>query len=783
MGKGNFSRNTFDKLKHYVGVRLQQGVPIVDADWNELEDIRKYELETFLKWFVGNGVPLGNDGFKIEQVHEAGHIRLSMSGEFGMRTTLTIDRSQSTAADILGLGATNCSAVGTGLSARLSGTTKEPFALREGMSLVINVTRSPLASGSGQVPWSRTWKVVFQNGTQFKDIGKATAAEVVAAIDRVASDLRASVGLENDFIIKGGDGTPEGAGRCLVEGWEVINECDLRYTDQQLYENDTLAADLGVDPLLPLTGKELDQDHINLYYLDVWERVLDEQEDKELVNKLIGVPTCVRIKREWVVRVLEGCEKNTVMVPEAIRRHGHVYYPLARLEYYQQFGGINRPGTRLIDLRRTGVTIVSQPDVEAIKTDVKVMAADAFGADYSLPHNGKSYINTSLREAINAILRGHIPGTPVSSLAKTQHKKDRPSLVEGNEVMHVCWQENRGSFTADSWCLSFMVYDGNTWKGPTTVGGGNAHPCNPFLLVDDQEVLALWVGDYDRRKHCILYTKYVDEWKDVGIMIPDILISNEECEVFAILHKDYLWLFWMDLDPGSGKNAIWYNRRKPYTTGKDSKDWEGMKKVPGQSAGHPVAIVDGNSNMQVFWLSQDGRSIQAITCDLKDPSSPSWGAEDTFPVRHKISSDLSLVKDKTDNIWVFFSSENDNSTTSLWYLKIRPDNQGMALVQITTGQLCSDGAVRAICNREGDIFITWYKFAGGQISEIWCRRYTSDYGWGQEMQIAPGIFGSGGGISAAADSMDNVWVVYINNFAEKTGPQWEINSRKLLPYI
>jgi hypothetical protein len=36
---GNFSRDTFDKLKHYVGVRLQQGVPIVDADWNELEDI------------------------------------------------------------------------------------------------------------------------------------------------------------------------------------------------------------------------------------------------------------------------------------------------------------------------------------------------------------------------------------------------------------------------------------------------------------------------------------------------------------------------------------------------------------------------------------------------------------------------------------------------------------------------------------------------------------------------------------------------------------------------
>ena len=47
---GNFSRNPLDRLKdsqakHYVGVRLQQGVPLLDADWNELEDLRRLELE------------------------------------------------------------------------------------------------------------------------------------------------------------------------------------------------------------------------------------------------------------------------------------------------------------------------------------------------------------------------------------------------------------------------------------------------------------------------------------------------------------------------------------------------------------------------------------------------------------------------------------------------------------------------------------------------------------------------------------------------------------------
>ena len=57
--------DTFDPLRSYIGVRLQQGVPLVDADWNEAHDVRKFEVQAFLKWFVGNGVPEGNDGFRI----------------------------------------------------------------------------------------------------------------------------------------------------------------------------------------------------------------------------------------------------------------------------------------------------------------------------------------------------------------------------------------------------------------------------------------------------------------------------------------------------------------------------------------------------------------------------------------------------------------------------------------------------------------------------------------------------------------------------------------------
>ncbi len=79
---GNFSRDSFRETnalinllqltgapvadtRHYVGVRLQQGVPLLDADWNELEDLRRMELLALAHFFVGTGVPAGNQGFRI----------------------------------------------------------------------------------------------------------------------------------------------------------------------------------------------------------------------------------------------------------------------------------------------------------------------------------------------------------------------------------------------------------------------------------------------------------------------------------------------------------------------------------------------------------------------------------------------------------------------------------------------------------------------------------------------------------------------------------------------
>jgi len=64
---GNFSNggiDTFDARKNYIGVRLQQGVPLLDRDWNELEDVRRYFEQRLRAHYIGDGVP-DLSGFEI----------------------------------------------------------------------------------------------------------------------------------------------------------------------------------------------------------------------------------------------------------------------------------------------------------------------------------------------------------------------------------------------------------------------------------------------------------------------------------------------------------------------------------------------------------------------------------------------------------------------------------------------------------------------------------------------------------------------------------------------
>jgi len=74
---GDITRSTFDRTKHYSGVRMQQGRVQMDADWNEQLDIGDHLRRVADNDIIGpNGVPSGSDGGFAVSV-AAGNLQIS----------------------------------------------------------------------------------------------------------------------------------------------------------------------------------------------------------------------------------------------------------------------------------------------------------------------------------------------------------------------------------------------------------------------------------------------------------------------------------------------------------------------------------------------------------------------------------------------------------------------------------------------------------------------------------------------------------------------------------
>ncbi|MEV0644206.1 DUF6519 domain-containing protein [Phytomonospora sp. NPDC050363] len=276
--------STFNPLLAHVNVRLQQGVSIVDADVNTLDDIRKFELRAFLKWFVGDGVPDGNDGYQI------------------------------------------------------TGGLSNGFTIRAG-------TQGP----PGALP------------------------PVEAALRQV--------------------------GRYIVDGLDVIIPADIAFTAQPLHTGQpgaaALAAKLGVPVVAALATPATD--HRVLVELDVWERLVTPDEDPSLVHAGLGVETCARTRREWVVRAHPESSPGP-------RLPGHSYSTIAHIN---RFTGVDVIADGHITDRRQR-RLLSPPSH---------LVSDMLGVDPYEYRRGGGRPPISFRDAINALLAGQLPTTPDLSVS------------------------------------------------------------------------------------------------------------------------------------------------------------------------------------------------------------------------------------------------------------------------------------------------------------------------------------------------------------------------------
>jgi hypothetical protein len=353
--------STFDPLLAHVNVRLQQGVPVVDADWNTLDDIRKFELRAFLKWYIGDGVPDGNDGYRI-----------------------------------------------TG-------------------------------------------------------------------------------GLSNDFTIRAGQQGPTGTlpnvdtalrqvGRFIVDGLDVILRTDLVFSAQPLHASQSgssaLATRLGVPVITPLTTPGSDVQI--LVEIDVWERLLTPDEDPSLVHTGLGIETCARTRREWVVRAYPAS------TPEP-RLAGHSYATLAL---------INRLGTQ--------ATITDRQIVDRRQRRLLVPPAslveDMLGVNPYDYRAGLGRPPISLRDAVNALLAGQLPTTADLSVSPAPGSDQirRAFVVDSLGGLAAFWTSPRvNNITNQVFGTRLdLAVPGATFQPAVAVTSGTAHeqptvvplPAGEFLV-------------------------------------------------------------------------------------------------------------------------------------------------------------------------------------------------------------------------------------------------------------------------------------------------------------
>ena len=318
---GNFSRNTFDRLKRYVSVRLQQGVPLIDADWNEMDDIRRSELRTFIKWFIGDGMPANSNGSRND-------------------------------------------------------------------------------------------------------------AFLIAAMPTPTID--------NFRILVGSSSSGLGANRSLVDGVEVFITQDIEFKAQPLHEdytgpNPPVAPDATpVDPNAPKIKRIPTPAGSYLVYLDVWEWEVGRGDDAKLVNPLIGVETCVRIKRDWVVRVRLGT--NVPKPGDSDYVTTHSYAPLAIIVRGSSSSTINP--SDISDRRQTSLTMSAMEGrlrllEQLILIPTFAPSPNQFTPKLGPPGTNVTLLGTNFNVSSPVVRFGNTSATIVGTPTNTQIVATVPAMAAG----------------------------------------------------------------------------------------------------------------------------------------------------------------------------------------------------------------------------------------------------------------------------------------------------------------------------------------------------------------
>lgn len=366
-------------------------------------------------------------------------------------------------------------------------------------------------------------------------------------------------GLANDVVISAGPQLGDGGaapveaalrhvGRLIVDGVDVIIAKERKYSDQSLHESQpgaaALAATLEV-PVLPRLTTPTEPATL-VAYLDVWERLVTPDDEPDLVHVGVAVETCARMRREWVVRI-------DAEVPRP-GQAGHLYYPLAALT--RAAGEATIPEAAVVDRRERRLLV---PPAHLL--------TDTLGVDPLAYRRGVDRPVVNLREAINALLVGHLPTTPGLDVSPATGADvfRRAAVLDTARGLVATWHStrtgSRNQVVASRLDLTAPERGFSTAVALTSGNAGHLWP-SAVALPDGDLLVAYQKGEIDDAGTAVHLKRA--PWAELSSAAEvNVVVSSNAAEQtpHAVLSGDHVLFFVHRVPAANPTNSTWGFRR------------------------------------------------------------------------------------------------------------------------------------------------------------------------------------------------------------------------------
>lgn len=521
-------------------------------------------------------------------------------------------------------------------------------------------------------------------------------------------------GSANDFTIAAGvSGSPDGlanVGRCLINGLDVIIPTDLDFTDQPLHVDQpgsaALAAALGVPAIQAMTTPTGDGTVVG--YIDVWERLVTPTEDPGLVLPGLGTESCARIKRDWVVRARNGTSVPATGDPDHLA--GHDYYALGTIA--RRAADPNVAAGDVIDVRERRLLV---PPATLITDLLGVTPADY--------RRGLSRPAISLREAINALLRGELPSTPDAAIVPAPgiDVTKRAFLFDNSNGIAALWQSDRVGGTNQVFAarLDLNNVSAGFVAPPQQVTTGGAHSEGHAALLPNGDLMVVYqsgmgaVSDISFKRAPLAGLNAVPEvvvastagFAETG---PSVVVSANLAVIFYHL--------------GAPTN-LWQFRRRNHV----SNTWvdAGPQQLSAQSAPQrdSHAVPDGSGRIWAAFRATANIAALQLT-----PSSGAVANETTHDSGLGVDQNPFVLVTAVGDVWVFWASPSSLHA-------VRFSGGAWQPIQTIPNTIAADRQPCSVEDAEGGIWLFWTRGSLGTGDIYFMRRNPATGAWGQPRQL------------------------------------------------